>query len=95
MITRVKIYSDKDKFVKNVDNSAAIKEFGLLTSIMRQSSSDNKNDEAKALLNRSKLAQNINVTGIGRRAVHYGRRDVFKGADDGGHGSFLHRRRYA
>ncbi len=65
VITRVKIYSDKDKFVKNVDNSAAIKEFGLLTSIMRQSSSDNKNDEAKALLNRSKLAQNINVTALG------------------------------
>lgn len=32
---------------------------------MRQSSSDNKNDEAKALLNRSKLAQNINVTALG------------------------------
>lgn len=65
VITRVKIYSEKDAFVKDIDCAAAIKEFGLLTKTMRQSQNEDRIDEAKSLLEKSKLSQTINVTALG------------------------------
>lgn len=65
VVTRVKIYSKDDKFVRNVDNAPAMKLYGLMQEYVKQSEDDNGQARAKEILNAGTLEQKITVNGIG------------------------------
>lgn len=65
VVTRVKIYSKDDKFVRNVDNAQAMKLYGLMQEYVKQSEDDNGQARAKEILNAGTLEQKITVNGIG------------------------------
>ena len=63
--TRVKIYDKNDKFVRNVDNTDAIKLYGILQDYVKQSEDDNGSAEAKKILEDGTLEQKITVNSLG------------------------------
>lgn len=65
VVTRVKIYSKDDKFVRNVDNAQAMQLYGLMQEYIKQSEDDNGQARAKEILNSSTLEQKITLNGIG------------------------------
>lgn len=72
VISRVKIYGEDDKFKKNVDNKARIREYGILQKVVKQSSKDTKVAEAKQILRDGTISQKITVTALGNTNVSTG-----------------------
>ena len=65
MINQVKIYNSKDKFVGYQDNSEAIRLYGLLQSILRQSENEDAVAEAKKMIAENGVSQKITIENLG------------------------------
>ncbi len=64
-VTRVKIYSQKDKFVKNIDDKQAVKIYGVLQEVYKRSKGDNGEKKAKKILTDNPLERKITVNSLG------------------------------
>lgn len=88
VVTRVKIYDQKDKFVKNVDDKEAIKTYGILQSYLKQTKDDNKKEEAQEILKENQLEQKITVNMLGNESCITGEGVVVKEPYTGINGYF-------
>lgn len=88
MVTRVKIYNKDDEFVRNVDNSDAIKAYGVLQEYLKQTSDDNKVKAAEKQLADNGLSQKITVNCLGDTRCITGRTVVVREPYTGIYGLF-------
>ena len=88
VISRVKIYGEDDKFKKNVDNKARMKEYGLLQKVVKQNGKDTKVAEAKQILRDGTISQKITVTALGNVGVNTGDAVYIKEPSTGVTGQF-------
>lgn len=65
VISRVKIYDKNDKFVRNVDNTAAIKQYGILQDYIKRTDKDDGTAKAKKILKDRILSQKITINALG------------------------------
>lgn len=72
MVNRVSIYDENDKLIRSVSDDAAVKTYGLLRRILSRTKDDNKEKEAKRLLEDQGVERRTTVHCLGNASLQTG-----------------------